>query len=121
MKQQQTKLFNERNPPPLLKKKELTKRVVKVLLERREDVWATEFPIYVDPRDDRYQAPLDRIRQSLNTPGLLSMETIRDSLGIPMPPIRMVEKALAEMRGTVRSTTRKEPEQTEEDTKGKKR
>jgi len=90
--------YLRRNPPPLLTKRELRKRVTKVKLMRREDEWACEFPLYIDPRDKKYQWSVEKVKQMQNIPEFKSMERIREEAGCAMPPFRMCDAALQEMR-----------------------
>merc|ERR1712187_56271 len=89
-----------------------------ISLIRREDVWATEFPIYVDPRDERYQQSVEDTQRQLSQPGFKSQDKIREELGIPLPPFRMCELALAQMRGTAPTTVAEKPADDEEGEEG---
>merc|ERR1740123_2719471 len=99
IKQRKNAAYLARNPPPLLTKRELRKRVTKVKLMRRDDVWSTEFFCFVDPRDDRYQWSVADVKQLMENPDYKPDERVREAAGIPMPPIRMMSKALDDMRG----------------------
>mmetsp|Transcript_44445 Transcript_44445/g.126840 ORF Transcript_44445/g.126840 Transcript_44445/m.126840 type:complete len:245 (-) Transcript_44445:43-777(-) len=124
VKQRQNAEYAKRNPPPLLTKRELRKRVTKVKLLRRSDVWATEFFCYVDPREEKYQFSVQEVKQIQENPEFVPEEREREALGIPMPPIRMTESALNKMRGErvkVQESARKGAAQEEGDEGKKKR
>merc|ERR1712187_942414 len=92
-------------------------RLEKIAIIRRDDVWATEFPIYVDPRDERYQQSVEETQRQFSQPGFKSQDKIREELGIPLPPFRMCEMALAKMRGQA-PTMEKPPEGEEGEEEG---
>lgn len=105
--------YAARCPRPALKSKELKQRLEKIAIIRRDDVWATEFPIYVDPRDERYQQSVEETQRQFSQPGFKSQDKIREELGIPLPPFRMCEMALAKMRGQAPTVTVEKPPEEE--------
>lgn len=65
---------------------------------RRDDVWATEFWIRVDPRDERYQWPVEEVKRIMELPKYQPIERVREAMGVPMPPISLMKSALEKMR-----------------------
>lgn len=125
-KQKRNELFLQRHPPPLLTKRELRKRTTKVNLMVREDVWATEFPIYIDPRDEKYQWSLMETKGMMERPDYEDVAQIRAKMGIAMPPYTMTDVGATKLRESMsaRTSAGKDAQgaETEEvDKKGKKK
>lgn len=96
-------LYLKRNPPPVLKGKEIRRRRLKAQLMRRSDEDFCEWCVYVDPRDDRYQMKTPVVKAIIEDPEYQPLERKRKDIGIPMPPIYMMEKALKEIAGERRT------------------
>uniref|UniRef100_A0A7S4RH22 Uncharacterized protein n=1 Tax=Alexandrium monilatum TaxID=311494 RepID=A0A7S4RH22_9DINO len=91
--------YAKRNPKPVMPNRELMKRKTKVDLMRRIDLWSTEFYVYTDPRDARYQWSLADVKRMQENPENEDEDRLRERMGVPLAPIRMYANALEEMRG----------------------
>jgi len=117
-KQRQNAEYQKRNPPPLLTKRELRKRVTKVKLMRRQDLWTTEFWLYIDPRDEKYQFSVQETKRWMESPDYVDEARLRDSLGIPQSPISYTALAMQKIRGErLAASGRGAPAETSEQTK----
>lgn len=99
VKQIKNAFYAKRNPKPVMPQRELKKRVTKVKLMRRIDEWATEFYVYHDPRDEQYQWSVPDVKRIFENPDFVDDDRLRESLGVPLAPIRMYATALEKMRG----------------------
>jgi len=111
VKQLKNHFYALRNPKPVLPKRELRKRVTKVKLMRREDEWVTEVFMHYDPRDKEWQMPIKDVKRMMETPDFQLEDRVRESLGVPLAPIRLYQNALEEMRGERRQASARTADQ----------
>eukprot|EP00931_Biecheleriopsis_adriatica_P039709 TRINITY_DN2269_c0_g1_i1.p1 TRINITY_DN2269_c0_g1~~TRINITY_DN2269_c0_g1_i1.p1 ORF type:complete len:268 (-),score=78.67 TRINITY_DN2269_c0_g1_i1:101-904(-) len=118
--------YRKRNPRPAMTKSDLFWRLLKVRLFRRQDEFQAEKFIFNDPRDDKYQWGIDKVRQYLDEQATLQDPiktkklTSREDLGLPPPPTDLKLKALGKMRGGNFAAARKSEKQAEEEKKAEK-
>jgi len=98
-KQRRNAEYLSRHPPPLMKKRALTYKIMYARLIRREDEEFCEWASWIDPREPEYQWSVEKVRTMNENPENVTMERQRALIGIPMPPIRLTETALKQMRG----------------------
>lgn len=98
-KQRRNAEYLSRHPPPLMKKRALTFKIMYARLIRREDEEFCEWASWIDPREPEYQWSVEKVRTMNENPENVTMERQRALIGIPMPPIRLTETALKQMRG----------------------
>jgi len=98
-KQRRNAEYLSRHPPPLMKKRALTFKIMYARLNRREDEEFCEWASWIDPREPEYQWSVEKVRTMMENPENVPMERTRAAIGIPMPPIRLTETALKQMRG----------------------
>eukprot|EP00929_Paragymnodinium_shiwhaense_P021128 TRINITY_DN1385_c0_g3_i1.p1 TRINITY_DN1385_c0_g3~~TRINITY_DN1385_c0_g3_i1.p1 ORF type:complete len:264 (-),score=89.76 TRINITY_DN1385_c0_g3_i1:186-977(-) len=99
VKQRSNWLWNKLHPPKTLKQKDLKLQETKAKLILRDDLWATEYCVFVDPRDEQFQYSEEKARAILENPDYESPELERQKLGLPPPPFTLLDNALKRMRG----------------------
>ncbi|CAE8611315.1 unnamed protein product [Polarella glacialis] len=105
-KQRQNADYLKRNPPPGMTKSELTRRLLKIDIFRRKDLAATEFFLFNDPRDDKFQWSVVKTKNYMDEQATLVDDikkrklTTREQLGLGLPPTDLKLNAMMKMRGT---------------------
>eukprot|EP00929_Paragymnodinium_shiwhaense_P021126 TRINITY_DN1385_c0_g1_i1.p1 TRINITY_DN1385_c0_g1~~TRINITY_DN1385_c0_g1_i1.p1 ORF type:complete len:284 (-),score=91.80 TRINITY_DN1385_c0_g1_i1:215-994(-) len=99
VKQRSNWLWNKLHPPKTLKQKDLKLQETKARLILRDDVWATEYCVFIDPRDEQFQYSEEKARAIIENPDYENPELERQKLGLPPPPFTLMDNALKKMRG----------------------
>ncbi|CAE8590559.1 unnamed protein product [Polarella glacialis] len=87
-------------------KSDLTRKLLKIDIFRRKDLAATEFFLFNDPRDDKFQWSVVKTKNYMDEQATLVDDikkrklTTREQLGLGLPPTDLKINAMMKMRGT---------------------
>lgn len=87
-------------------KSALDRRLLKIKLFRRKDIYDSEMFLYNDPRSEKFQWSIDKTRQWLDEQATLVDDikkkklTRREDLGLPLSPVDLKQRAMQKMRGS---------------------
>jgi len=104
------------NPKPALPYRKIMKLKSWLDIKRRDDTWVCEFFNRVDPRDPKYQLPVEDLSKVVVLPGAWTETRRREELGLPPEPISLLAeankaKAAASGRGATTTQTKEKKEE----------
>lgn len=97
--QQKDWMWTRLHPPKTISKQDLKMQETKAQLLQRDDVWATEWCVFVDPRTEEFQFSEEKTRAIMEDPEYESPELERQKLGLPNAPFTLMDMAMQKMRG----------------------
>eukprot|EP00930_Biecheleria_cincta_P055415 TRINITY_DN41735_c0_g1_i1.p1 TRINITY_DN41735_c0_g1~~TRINITY_DN41735_c0_g1_i1.p1 ORF type:complete len:249 (-),score=61.09 TRINITY_DN41735_c0_g1_i1:180-926(-) len=130
IKRRQTEEALRRNPPPAMGVVRLNRRILKISLFRRQDEFLASQFLINDPRIDRWQWDLDKVRQYMDEQATLVDDvkrrklTTREDIGLPLPPTDLKLSALARAKAKgslVQASKAAAEDKVKEEAEGKKK